>query len=345
MTEAVLHPSDPLRENIGEIVKAANRAASLTRQLLAFARRQIIAPKIVSLNELVLNTDKMLRRLIGEDIELVILPDPALRFVKVDPGQFEQILINLAVNARDAMPEGGKLTIETRNVQLDPEYAMVHSEVVPGPHVLLAVSDNGLGMSEEVRTRLFEPFFTTKEQGKGTGLGLATCYGIVKQSGGHIWVYSEPGKGTTFKIYLPQVEEGSSHEEKEDFSPVTRESHGTILLVEDEQLVRTLAARALQAQGYTVLVAETSSEALALIRGYSGEIDLLLTDVVMPQMSGRQLAEQFGRERPGAKVLYMSGYTENAIVHQGVLEEGVAFLPKPFTPGTLARKVAKSWTA
>ncbi|HWQ15764.1 MAG TPA: ATP-binding protein [Roseiflexaceae bacterium] len=328
------------RAEVAEIAGAAFRASALTRQLLAFARRQIIEPHVIDLNQLVLGMDALLRRLIGEDIELVTMPGPALWSVRADPGQIEQVIVNMAVNARDAMPRGGKLTIETRNVALDQAYARQHLSVVPGSYVLLAVSDTGEGMDEQVRERIFEPFFTTKEQGRGTGLGLATCYGIVKQHGGYIWVYSEPGHGTSFKIYLPRADEpaeGLPHAEEPRAA-----LHGgeTILLVEDEAAVRALAARVLRAQGYTVLEAAHPDEALAIAAVQpAGSIHLLLTDVVMPGMSGRALAEELLRRSPGIKALFISGYTDNAIVHHGRLDPGVAFLPKPFAPATLARRV------
>jgi CheY-like chemotaxis protein len=328
-----------LHEEAREIIKAANRAASLTQQLLAFARKQIISPRVVNLNELVLNTDRMLRRLIGEDIELVTLPGADLGSVKADPGQLEQVLINLAVNSRDAMPTGGRLSIETSNVFLDNEYAMQHVEVTPGPYVMLALSDTGVGMEEETRAHLFEPFFTTKERGKGTGLGLATCYGIVKQAGGHIWVYSELEKGTTVKIYLPFAGERTTWPEVPGMVAPSLSGQETILVVEDEPLVRQMTAQVLRTQGYNVLVAENGSEALSMANNLSSPIELIITDVVMPQMSGRQLAESLRVSRPGIKVLYMSGYTENAIVKHGVLEEGIAFIAKPFTPNVLLKRV------
>jgi two-component system cell cycle sensor histidine kinase/response regulator CckA len=339
LIESSLPPQDRLQEDAREIVKAANRAASLTQQLLAFARKQIIAPKVVNLNELVLNTDKMLRRLIGEDIEFVTLPGTDLWPVKVDPVQLEQVLINLAVNSRDAMPTGGRLIIETCNVFLDEDYALQHVEVTPGPYVMLAFTDTGVGMEEATRAHLFEPFFTTKERGKGTGLGLATCYGIIKQAGGYIWVYSEPGKGTTFKIYLPHAGGSATWPESPRIVTPDLSGHETILLVEDEPLVREMTAQVLRTQGYNVLVAGNGSEALSIAENLSSPIHLVITDVVMPQMSGRRLAETLHGNRPGIKVLYMSGYTENSIVHHGVLEEGIAFIAKPFTPGVLLKRV------
>jgi len=335
----LLPPDHPVRDDLQGIQKSARRAADLTRQLLTFARRQVIDPQVLNPNEPILNLDKMLRRLIGEDIELVTLLAPNLGRIKADPGQIEQVLVNLVVNARDAMPAGGKLTIETANATLGEDYARQHAEVKPGDYVMLAVSDTGTGMSEEVQARIFEPFFTTKAIGKGTGLGLATCYGIVKQSGGHIWVYSEVGQGTSIKVYLPlaEAEADAPPEYEEAELPGGTE---TILLAEDEASVRNLTARALRRLGYTVLEAANGEEALYLAREHSDqEIQLLFTDVVMPQMGGIVLAEQLRAMRPGIKVLYTSGYTDNAIVHHGVLDAGIAFLQKPFSPELLAAKV------
>jgi PAS domain S-box-containing protein len=325
-------------EYLQTVQHAAQRAAELTRQLLAFARRQHIEPRTINLNELILGLDKMMRRLIGEDIELVCLLEESVDCVRVDPGQFEQILINLVVNARDAMPDGGKITIETSNALLDEEYAQQHDGVTPGDYVVLAVSDNGTGMEEGIRLHIFEPFFTTKEKGRGTGLGLATVYGIVKQAGGHIWLYSEPGQGTTFRIYLPKSDEAPEarivlH------APEHRTGSETVLLVEDEPAVRALAVHALRARGYRVIEAMNGEEALRAMRGRETEIALLVTDVVMPQMNGKELADRMQAIHPGLKVLYASGYTENTIVHHGVLEPGVAFLSKPFTPAGLTRRV------
>jgi PAS domain S-box-containing protein len=335
-----LKESDPLWGNIQEIQKATQRATDLTRQLLAFSRRQILDLKVLDLNTLLRELDKMLRRIIGEDIELVTLLSGDLGRVKIDPGQIEQVIFNLAVNARDAMPSGGKLIIETANVELDKEYANAHIGVVPGRYVRLSVSDTGFGMSREVREKVFEPFFTTKDKGKGTGLGLSTVYGIVKQSSGNIWVYSEPGHGTTFKIYLPRVEEELDTLQGQDETESSSRGSETVLLVEDEPLVRDLAHRILSQQGYKVLEAANGEEALRVVQEHIGEkIHLLLTDVVMPQMGGKELADQLKLLRPDVKVLYTSGYTDDAIVHHGVLEPGTHFLQKPFSPKTLSHKV------
>ncbi len=330
---------DLRREEVEEIRKAAERATSLTRQLLAFGRRQVLLPQVLNLNDIVENMNRMLSRLIGEDIQLLTVLGPDLWPVKVDPGQIEQVLMNLAVNGRDAMPRGGKLTIETANKELDEDYARRHVAVKPGAYVLLAVSDNGCGMDKETQSHLFEPFFTTKEQGKGTGLGLSTVYGIIKQSGGNIWVYSELGQGTSFKIYLPTVEEEvETYKTAALFSPPPGGTE-TILLVEDEEAVRTMISKVLQSGGYTVLEAQHGVEALRVCKKHSGPIHLMISDVVMPQMSGRELAGRLALRRPEMRVLYISGYPDNAIVHHGVLETGTAFLQKPFTLNALEYKV------
>lgn len=334
-----MEPGSEFRGKVEEVKKAGDRAAGLTRQLLAFSRKQILQPKIIDLNEIVVDTFKMLQRLIGEDVELLMIPQSKIGKVKADPGQVEQILMNLAVNARDAMSIGGKLTIKTSNVHLDHGYTMQHVAVQPGDYVLLSVSDTGCGMDAETRERIFEPFFTTKELGKGTGLGLSTVYGIVKQSGGHIWVYSEIGHGTTFKIYLPREDAAENpfalSEEPERSITGTE----TVLLVEDEGAVRQMTKQVLVELGYQVIEAENGPEAIRLNAVHNSEIDLLLTDVVMPRMSGRELADQLTAERPDLRVLYTSGYTEDAIIHHGVLDDGMAFLEKPFTPELVALKV------
>jgi PAS domain S-box-containing protein len=317
-------------QEVREIQEAAQRAASLTRQLLAFSRKQVFQPKVLDLNRVLKNLDKMLRRVISEDIDLVFFPGEGLGRVLVDPVQIEQVIMNLAVNARDAMPAGGKLTLETANVDLDEAYVSDHLEVQPGPYVVLSVSDTGIGLDEATRGRLFEPFFTTKGQGKGTGLGLSTVYGIVKQSGGHIWVYSETGQGTTFKIYLPRVDgSGETADACELPRPLAAGSE-TVLLVEDEDLVRQVVRRILERHGYTVLAADRGPEALRISEGFPGPIHLVLTDVVMPEMSGRETVEAVRLNRREIRVLYMSGHTENAIVRHGVLEPGIAFIQKPF---------------
>ena len=332
-------PADhPQQRNLELIGRTAERAAALTRQLLAFSRKQILQPKVLDLNAVVGGLAPMLQRLIGEDIEFVTVPSPDLGRIKADPSQIEQVVLNLAVNARDAMPQGGKLTIETANVELDDAYARRHAGVTAGRYVLLAVSDTGHGMDAETQARIFEPFFTTKEPGKGTGLGLATVYGVLQQSGGHIWVYSEPGHGATFKIYLPRVEDAA---EASVATPITTPARGseTVLLVEDDEEVRTIARETLEGAGYVVIPASSAGEALHLADDASRPVRLLVTDVVMPQTSGRELAQRMAGDHRGLRVLYMSGYTDDAIVRHGVLEEGTAFLQKPFTPEMLLRRV------
>ena len=334
-----LGPDDPLRKSAGMIKEAALRSATLTRQLLAFSRRQVFEPRILDVNAVIIELEKMLRPLIGEDIELNLSLNAVLGKVRVDPAQIDQVIMNLAVNSRDAMPQGGRLTIETADVELDEEYASRHATVRPGSYVMLAVSDTGIGMDNETQTHMFEPFFTTKEKGKGTGLGLATVYGIVKQSGGYIWTYSEPGKGTTFKIYLPRVEAGIHEADAERVSPSILKGEETVLVVEDEGMLRELACELLQSSGYTVLEAGNGSKAIEISRGHRGPIHLLMTDVVMPGMSGRELAQRLHDDRRDMKVLYVSGYTDDSVLRNGLLEPGTAFLQKPFTRDSLARKV------
>jgi PAS domain S-box-containing protein len=333
-------PESDLRGPTQEISRAAERATSLTRQLLAFSRKQMLTMKVLDLNAVVTENLKMLTRLIGEDIDLVMIPDGELGAVKADPGQIEQVILNLAVNARDAMPGGGKLTIETTNATLDEDYARFHGPVKAGEYVMLAISDTGSGMDAEIQNHIFEPFFTTKGA-KGTGLGLSTVYGIVKQSDGYIWVYSEVGKGTTFKIYLPRVTEaGEVIGTEAVMSPIlAQHSHETILLVEDEDSLRHMDKVYLEKQGYQVLEAQDATVAMRISNSYPGTIHMLLTDVIMPGMNGRELAQRIAMQRPEAKILYMSGYTENAIGHNGVLDAGIILLQKPFTLPALKAKV------
>ena len=334
-----LSPLDPLRGNAEEILKAADRAAALTNQLLAFSRRQIIRPRVLNPNRVLINTQKMLQRLIGEDVQLVLNTAPDAGNMRADPTHIEQAIVNLAVNARDAMPAGGRITIETANVHLDENYTRTHLGMHPGEFVMIAMSDTGHGMDSETRRHIFEPFFTTKERGKGTGLGLATVYGMVKQSGGDIWVYSELGKGTTFKLYFPRVSEPVSESADVDADQPKARGSETVLVVEDEQAVRDLTVKMMRQLGYHVLAAASGAEAIEISKAHTGQIALLLTDVVMPGMSGRQVADILAKTRPEIRVLYLSGYTENTMVHHGVLEEGVSFLPKPFSREVLAKKV------
>jgi two-component system, cell cycle sensor histidine kinase and response regulator CckA len=335
-------PSDsPLGRYAGEIRKASEIAATLTRQLLTFGRKSLVQPRLLQVNDLLSDLRLMLERLIGEDITLNMELTPALGCIRADQGQIEQVVLNLVVNSRDAMPLGGSITIETANVDLDADYAGSHIAVQPGPHVMLAVSDTGQGMDGATRARMFEPFFTTKEKGKGTGLGLATTYAVVKQCGGSLWVYSEIGQGTTFKVYFPRVSEDDAAGVECAESVGRTDGTETVLLVEDERAVRDLAREVLQKCGYTVLEAADGLEALRIAENYGGVIDMLLTDVVMPHMSGQELAERLTVLRSGLKILFISGYTDNAIVHHGVLDPGTHFLQKPFTPAVLATKVRK----
>ena len=330
------HPVLPYLE---EIEKAGARAADLTQQLLAFSRRQVLDLRVLDLNVVIENVSKMLRRVIGEDIEFRATFAPDLANIKGDPGQIEQILMNLLVNARDAMPNGGKLTIETANVHLDAGYVATHLGATAGPNVMLAVTDTGVGMDKETQQHIFEPFFTTKDVGKGTGLGLSTVFGIVKQSNGHISVYSEPNAGSTFRIYFPRTDAEGTWAPSEAREMTDERGHETILLVEDEDQVRTVASSILTALGYQVVTTSGPSEALRASELHGGRIDLLLTDIVMPEMNGRQLAKRIALFRPNIATVFMSGYTDNAIQHQGVLDASDAFLQKPFNPSSLARKV------
>jgi PAS domain S-box-containing protein len=336
-----LPPDSALRDDIGEILNAGQRAALITHQLLAFSRQQLLTPRLININAVVSEIEKMLRRLIGEDIVIATILDPTLSRVLLDPGQVVQVLMNLAVNARDAMPQGGKLTIETKNIYVDEERSSQMPYYNPGPHVLLSVSDNGVGMPPDVKARIFEPFYTTKELGKGTGLGLSTVYGIIKQSGGNIEVYSEPNLGTTFKLYFP------AHEDSQGLPAVVqpqviRGGSETILLVEDDAPVLKIAAAILRDRGYNLLTAGSGQDALALAASYEGEIHLLLTDLVMPEMGGRQVAEAIWKTRPEIKVLYMSGYTDDAVVRHGLLSGETAFLQKPFTSSSITQKVREA---
>ncbi|HYT03775.1 MAG TPA: response regulator [Gemmatimonadales bacterium] len=336
---ADLPRDDPKWDDIDQIRKAGEAAAALTSQLLAFSRQQVLQPRVLDMNAVVATTQKLLERLIGEDVKLVTVLAPDLGKVKVDPGQLEQVIMNLAVNARDAMPNGGRLTIETANVEMDEAYVRGHPLARSGRYVMLAVSDTGIGMDEATKARIFEPFFTTKEPGKGTGLGLATVYGIVQQSGGFLWVYSEPGHGTSFKTYFPQLDEAAASGAARPVALPVPRGRETVLLVEDAAAVRAVTRAVLERQGYTVLEAPNGEAALRLGAKHRGPIHLLLTDVVMPELSGRQLAEQLAALRPAMRVLYTSGYTDDAVFRHGVLEAGIAYLQKPFTPDALARKV------
>jgi two-component system cell cycle sensor histidine kinase/response regulator CckA len=334
-----LGQQNPLCREVGEIRNAGQRAAALTQQLLAFSRRQIFQVKVLDLNTIVTGMRKMLQRLINESISFEFHLDPSLGRVRADASQVEQILLNLVVNASDAMPRGGKLLIETSNVELDESYSRMHISVKPGPHVQLVVSDTGTGMEEETRRHIFEPFYTTKERGKGTGLGLSMVFGIVKQSGGNIWVYSEPGKGTAFKIYFPRVFESLEEAPAEPATNEVPRGSETVLVVEDEGMIREIINLTLADHGFSVLLAEDGEEAFRVCEGHKGPIHLLLCDVVLPKMSGRDTAKGVALRRPDVRVLYMSGYTANAIVHHGVLDSGVAFLQKPFSPAALLAKV------
>jgi two-component system, cell cycle sensor histidine kinase and response regulator CckA len=338
MLLAEVKPGEPIRDDIDEMRKAGERAADLTRQLLMFSRQQVLAPKVLDLNEVLTSMNKMLERILGADVDLVSLPASPLGRVRADPSSLEQVIMNLVVNARDAMPTGGKLTMETGNVVLDEAFADTHLGVSPGPHVMLAVTDSGIGMDPSTLSRIFEPFFTTKESGKGTGLGLSTVFGIIKQSGGSVWVYSEKGRGTTVKVYLPRVD-GAIESVRVTAAQRSLRGNETILLVEDDDQVRAVARGILLKNGYHVIEARNAGEALLHSEKHPTTIHLLLSDVVMPQMSGPELAKRLAKSRPEMKVLCMSGYTDDSIVRHGVLEAQVAFLQKPFTPDMLARRV------
>jgi two-component system cell cycle sensor histidine kinase/response regulator CckA len=339
MAISTFQENEPVRSDLEEIKRAAERARELTRQLLAFSRKQILEPKILDLNQTLHGMEKMLRRLVGEGIELALLTHTSIGRIKADPSQVEQVVMNLAVNARDAMPKGGRLTIETSDIELDADYAKAHAEVMPGPYVLLAVTDEGVGIPPSDWARIFDPFFTTKPKGIGTGLGLSTVLGIVRQSGGHIWVYSEPDRGTTFKIYFPRHDLPAEAPVAQPAPAPPGRGFETVLLVEDDEQVRALARAVLARNGYNVLEAQSPGEAILVCEKYSAKIHLLLTDVVMPRMTGRELVDRIGPSRPEMRVLYMSGYADDAIVHHGVLDAGIAFLPKPLTPDALLRRV------
>jgi len=340
-----IRPGERMREDLLQIRRAGERATELTQQLLAFSRQQVLQPKVLDLNHELLEMEKMLRRLLGEDVDLSLLVSRPVHNVYADLGQIGQIVMNLAVNARDAMPLGGKLTIETGNFDFDESHAATHPGIVPGPHVMLAVTDSGCGMDAATRERIFEPFFTTKETGKGTGLGLSTVFGIVQQSHGQIYVYSEPGAGTTFRIYLPSTDRSVEVRPNTGFPEASLLGSETILVVEDDEQVRAVNCAILRRGGYNVLSAQDGETALVMSEKCETEIHLLITDVVMPRMSGRQVAERMAPTRPTMKVLYVSGYTEDSIVHHGVLEAGIAFLPKPITPLSLLGRVREVLSA
>jgi CheY-like chemotaxis protein len=342
---AELKPTDSTRDEIEEIHAAALRAGELTRHLLMFSRQQIVAARVLALNDVVAGTEKMVRRIVGDDIDFITVPAPGLGRVRADPGQIEQVIMNLVVNARDAMPKGGQLSIETGNVELDSDYAREHWGVTPGPHVMLAVSDTGVGMDQATQARIFEPFFTTKEVGKGTGLGLSTVFGIAQQSGGSVSVHSEPNAGTTFRVYFPRIEADLDVARPPSSVPATLRGSETILLVEDQVQVRAAAALILQRNGYRAIVAQSAGDALLLAEKHRGDIHLLLTDFVMPQISGLELARRIAPTRPELKVLLMSGHTDDSIVRHGVLDGRIAFLQKPFTPESLTRKVREILTS
>jgi two-component system, cell cycle sensor histidine kinase and response regulator CckA len=334
-----MRPGEPMRDDVEQMRDAANRAAALTRQLLMFSRQQVLEPRVLDLNDILTGMDKILRRLLGADVDLATVPAPDLGPIRGDVNSLEQVIMNLAVNARDAMPTGGKVTVETANVVLDEAYARDHHGVRSGRYVMLAVSDTGTGMDAAIQARIFEPFFTTKEKGKGTGLGLSTVFGIVRQSDGNVWVYSEPGHGTTFKIFLPRVDAALDNVRTTASLPVTLRGSETILLVEDDDGVRAVVLAVLRRQGYQVHEARNGGEALLLCERIPGAIHLLLSDVVMPHMSGPEVASRLQRIRPDMKVLLMSGYTDDTVIRHGLIGSGVAYLQKPIIPDVLARKV------
>jgi two-component system cell cycle sensor histidine kinase/response regulator CckA len=336
---ADMKPGEPMRDEVEEIRKAGKRAADLTRQLLMFSRQQVLEPKVLDLNEILSGMEKMLQRILGADVDLVTMPASSLGRVRVDRSSIEQVIMNLAVNARDAMPTGGRLTMETSNVVLDDAYARSHLGAAAGRYVMLAITDTGTGMDQATLARIFEPFFTTKEVGKGTGLGLSTVFGITQQCGGGVWAESEPGKGTTFKVYLPRVDSEAEAANRLEAQPTSSRGAETILLVEDDDQVRAVARGILRRHGYHVIDARNAGEALLSAEKHAGRIHLLLSDVVMPQMSGPELAKRLAGTRPEMKVLCMSGYTDDSIVRHGVIEARFAFIQKPITPETLSKRV------
>jgi len=334
-----LPAGNPAREDLDEVLAATRRAAALTKQLLAFSRSEPVQPVDLQLGDVVFGIEKMLRRIIGEDVELFIEVSPTPGLVRADPGQLDQVILNLVVNARDAMPEGGQLTIATQNVTLDAEYVDVHPSISPGEYVMLAVTDTGTGMDAETQRRIFEPFFTTKEVGKGTGLGLATVYGIVQQSGGQIRVYSEVGRGTAFKLYFPRLAEAERTASLGSAAAAERVQGGTILVVEDDAAVRQVAVRVLRGEGYTVLEAHRPTEARAVCAQYGAAIHLMLTDVIMPECTGPQLAQELTARYPGLRVIYMSGYPGGAAIRAGALDNTAVYIEKPFSPKNLIERV------
>jgi signal transduction histidine kinase len=333
-----LSKDDPQREQVEAIYEAGKKASTLTRQLLAFSRKQMLEMRVINLNSLLENLTKMLNRMIGDDIEMIMMLDPSVGNIMADPGQVEQIVMNIVINARDAMPDGGTITIETQEVELDEDYCKTHAEVTPGTFIVLCITDTGKGMTPEVMEKIFDPFFTTKKKGAGTGLGLSTVYGIVKQHKGHIYVYSELGSGTIFKIYFRKIKKVAEESSTKKI-PAMESGTETILVVDDEASIRKLVRDTLEPLGYKILEAANGEEALAYYRDNHDTIDLLLTDVVMPKMTGKKLAELLLQEYPGLKILYMSGYTDNVITHKGILDRGIHFLNKPLVPSILTKKI------